>query len=242
MSDLYEKYYEEVLSQSPSQAMTKAAFRRAARKFKWNYGRFLSQLGRDASVLDFGCGVGQFLYYLKSSGFSNTIGLDVSKSQVERARSMLDDVDIVLVEDPITWLEQQCNNFDLVTMNDVLEHVDISKIPHLLEAVHASLRPGGLLLVKTVNGGYPLGTGGRYLDFTHTTAFTEKSLVQILIHAGFETVDCVQEEIGIYNIAFLMKKLVVYCIRGLLRVIVYFAEGGWPGIISLNLIAVARKE
>jgi hypothetical protein len=35
---------------------------------------------------------------------------------------------------------------------------------------------------------------------------------------------------------------VALCVRLLPKLLVYFSEGGWPGIISLNIICTARKS
>lgn len=242
MKELFDNFYNEIFSQSKSQCLDLKIFELAARKFKWNYNRFFVDLPKDAKILDFGCGIGQFLFFLKEEGFQNITGIDISKSQIELALQMQQEIDFRYIDNPIDFLQQNQEIYDVITMNDVLEHIDIDKMIPLLQALHKSLRPKGLIVIKTVNGAYPLGSALRYIDMTHTTAFHERSLAQLLRHVGFIDISCYQEEIGIYNFLFLIKKCIVLITRFFVKTLTYFTESDWPNIISLNLIAIGRKK
>lgn len=85
--------------------------------------------------------------------------------------------------------------FDVVTLLDVLEHLDDPRAG--LAAIRRLLRPAGMLLVSTPNvGHWPLVrdlAAGRFdylpvgsLCWTHLRFFTEGSLRQLLRDAGFE--------------------------------------------------------
>ncbi len=242
MKELFDNYYEEAFSQSKSQRLDLKIFELTARKFKWNYTRFFANLPKDAKILDFGCGIGQFLFYLQREGFQNITGIDISKSQIELALQMQPKVDFRYIVNPVDFLQQNQEAYDVVTMNDVLEHIDLDQMIPLLQALHKSLRPSGLIVIKTVNGAYPLGSTLRYIDMTHTTAFHEKSLTQLLRHTGFLDIFCYQEEIGVYSPLFFFKKFIVTIIRLFVKMLMYFTESDWPGIISMNLIAAGKKK
>ena len=126
-------------------------------------------------------------------------------------------------------------------LNDVLEHVPVQRLVPMTRDLHAALKPGGLLILKTINAAYPLGYFARYQDLTHTTCFHEKALKQLLRHCGFTDCRCFQEEIGVYHPLFAAKKTAVLLVRFFLKLLIYFSEADWPGIISVNLIASARK-
>lgn len=242
MKDFYKYYYDEALSQCSSQATDTKSLKLTARKYDWNYRRLLNGLPLDATILDYGCGIGQFLYYLRIRGHTNISGIDISEQQITIARKLHPNLLLYYSENPKEWLEKKKNSFQLITLNDVIEHIPTKDAASLLGAIYNALRPDGRLIIKTVNGAYPLGSRARYIDWTHTTAFTDRSLIQILRHAGFENIRCYQEEIGIYNPLFFIKKMGVYITRGLLRLTVYFSEADWPKIISVNIIATATKN
>lgn len=242
MKELYENYYEEGLSQNKSQRLDLKSFELTARKFRWNYQRFFSTMPKDANILDLGCGLGQFLFYLQKNGFHKLTGIDISKTQVDLALQMQPQLDLRHVDDPVSFLQQRPEMYDVITMNDVLEHIDLEQIIPFLTTLHNSLKPDGLIIIKTINSAYPLSSASRYLDLTHTTSFHEKSLTQLLRHINFTDIHCYQEEIGLYNPLFAAKKLIVIFVRLLLKSLVYFSESDWPGIISVNLIATGRKN
>lgn len=99
--------------------------------------------GKD--VLDVGFGRGQFLYLLKQLG-ARPHGLELDPSALEFARHLgLEDVHLGTLEDS-GWADR----FDLVVLNDVVEH-PLQPLS-LLAAAARSLRPGGHVLVWTPNG------------------------------------------------------------------------------------------
>lgn len=241
MKELYDNYYEENLSQNKSQQLTENAFNKALRKYKWNYDRFFLPLPKDTVILDIGCGIGQFLYYLKERGYVNIQGIDLSNKQVELAKTMLPDINISCVANTAEFLNGRPNHYSVIVMNDMLEHVKPNLLPSLMAAVYRALRKDGVLIIKTINAAYPLSNAGRYMDLTHTTSFHEKSLTQLLRHSGFLDIQCYQEEIGIYNILFFFKKFIVFFVRLFIKLLIYFTESDWPRIISVNLIVYAKK-
>jgi 2-polyprenyl-3-methyl-5-hydroxy-6-metoxy-1,4-benzoquinol methylase len=242
MEELYRNYYTESLSQNKIQRADLKTFALVSRKFDWNYRRFLVQLPRDAAILDLGCGLGQFVYYLTTQGFMNVQGVDISADLVQLAQQIQPDTHFTHTDDSIRFLRSNVESFDVITMNDVLEHVPLEQLIPVMHAVYAALKSGGFVLIKTINAAFPFGYASRYMDLTHTISFHEKSLTQLLRHTGFAEIKCFQEEIGIYNPLFLFKKLIVVCVRTFVRALIYFSEADWPHIISLNLIAYARKQ
>jgi 2-polyprenyl-3-methyl-5-hydroxy-6-metoxy-1,4-benzoquinol methylase len=143
---------------------------------------------RQAPLLDFGCGGGEFLAYLRSVGFQQLHGIDRSGQQVDRCRARgLSNVELVM--DSATWLQRHVGEFHTVVLNDVLEHIPKPDVLPTLEALRATLRSGGQLIIKVPNAANAYGLVARYLDFTHEVAFTEHSLKQVLVAAGFAGVD-----------------------------------------------------
>jgi 2-polyprenyl-3-methyl-5-hydroxy-6-metoxy-1,4-benzoquinol methylase len=99
--------------------------------------------GKD--VLDVGFGRGQFLYLLKRLG-ARPHGLELDPAALGFARQLgMEDVHLGTLEDS-GWVDR----FDLVVLNDVIEH-PLQPLS-LLRAAARSLRPGGHVLVWTPNG------------------------------------------------------------------------------------------
>ncbi len=98
--------------------------------------------------LDFGCFEGKFLEGLRSKGFEELIGVDISKNAVIKARERLADIEIVHIRGmtPLPFKDAQ---FRSISLLDVLEHVYEQK--ELLEELSRLLKNDGVLVV-TVPG------------------------------------------------------------------------------------------
>jgi 2-polyprenyl-3-methyl-5-hydroxy-6-metoxy-1,4-benzoquinol methylase len=100
-----------------------------------------------ARLLDVGCGVGRFLLEAKSVGMA-VVGCDLSP---EACKFINDQLQISAHHAELHKCSSEIGMVDVVVMNDFIEHPT-----HPLSAIEAAvsiLRPGGLLLVHTPNGG-----------------------------------------------------------------------------------------
>jgi 2-polyprenyl-3-methyl-5-hydroxy-6-metoxy-1,4-benzoquinol methylase len=139
--------------------------------------------GRNARVLDIGCGNGSFLWQMRSLGWE-VCGVEPDPQSAERARAAGLEVHIGL-------LQQQSlpeAGFDAVTMFHVVEHLHDPM--DTLRRCWKLLKPGGCITVVTPNMG---ACGHRYFgpDWMpldpprHLVLFTEKSLGGALETCGF---------------------------------------------------------
>jgi len=149
--------------------------------------RFLHLLPtrKDATILDIGCGYGNFLYFLQSEGYTETRGIDLNPQQLEVARRL--GVRNVQRCDGKEFLGNSTGQFDFISAIDVLEHVPKDQILEFLDLIHAALRPGGRFLCQVPN----LAAFYRpvfYMDFSHETPFTASSLKQVLQLANFRNI------------------------------------------------------
>ena len=70
-----------------------------------------------------------------------------------------------------------------------INHLTKPEILAFLDLCRERLRPGGQLVVHSINGANPfVGSESRAGNFDHYNSFTEYSLKQVLEHAGFEDV------------------------------------------------------
>jgi SAM-dependent methyltransferase len=90
----------------------------------WNHKKIISFLAPfTGSVLDVGCGVGNFLAWARSSGWE-TQGIDFDKDAIEAGKRTfgLERMEVASITDFAA--RNQNKTFDLVTAFDVFEHID----------------------------------------------------------------------------------------------------------------------
>jgi 2-polyprenyl-3-methyl-5-hydroxy-6-metoxy-1,4-benzoquinol methylase len=229
--DNYSEYFFSV--NSP----TREAFEATARAYAACYRKFLPA-NKNARILDLGCGMGHFLCFLRTEGYTNYWGIDKSPALVHFSQNNV--TKRVSVADVFDYLKGG-GVFDVIVANDFVEHIPKSKTLNLLTSIYDSLESDGLLLVKTPNMSNPFGLRFRYIDYTHEQGFTEESLGHILRASGFKKIHimgtpCPSHSL-IARIRELRRRVAYSIIAGALRVQGY----GSPRILAPNLIAVSTK-
>jgi SAM-dependent methyltransferase len=134
--------------------------------------------GTGLALLDAGCGTGGFLRFACDLGvFGRLCGVDVSAEAIELARRELPDAELSV--GPLTAVPFADVSFDLVTLNDVLQHIEEGDVEASLRELRRVLKPEGALLVRT-NGG--LRPGRPRSDWR---LYSRDSLVAELARGGF---------------------------------------------------------
>lgn len=212
--------------------------------FRKNYGPFLPQ-DREVPVVDIGCGLGHCLYFFAKEGYCNRTGVDLCPEALEHCvKHGLLQMERAVQEDAQTYLASHVGCFGVIVMNDLVEHLPKETIVPVLRAAREALRPGGVLLIKTVNAANPItGCSSRYVDFTHTVAFTEESLRFVCISAGFRDVSIYPQDIWIFNPLVNAAGRVLHWLLSTVFRVLFLAYGRQTTrIFSKDLIAVVRKE
>jgi 2-polyprenyl-3-methyl-5-hydroxy-6-metoxy-1,4-benzoquinol methylase len=147
----------------------------------------LYRQGNKGRLLDVGCGAGFFLKVAVEAGWDG-IGIDLSPDAVAFARDRLG-LDVFLGRMQDSELPE--NTFDVVTLLETIEH--LFDPMSVLRQAHRLLRPGGLITVTTPNLN-SLAFKILGLDWSilspkeHLYYFTESTIQQMLIRAGFDRV------------------------------------------------------
>ncbi|MDD2769774.1 MAG: class I SAM-dependent methyltransferase [Methylococcus sp.] len=111
------------------------------------------------SILDFGCGPGRDLKTFTELGH-HAIGLDGTAQFVEMARSYSG---CEVWHQDFLKLDLPTGRFDGVFANATLFHVPSRELPRVLGALHAALKPKGVLFASNPRGNNEEGwNGGRY--------------------------------------------------------------------------------
>ena len=150
------------------------------------------------TVIDFGSGDGQLCGELAKSGWTNVVGLDLSRTRIEEARRRFPAVRFY--DRPIQDTDLTPGMADLCVMDNVIEHlVDPADT---LAGLKTYLRSSGTIVVITPNmeSGQFRFLGKRWTPelapHAHIFLFTAASLRRALERAGFvvETVGTFQDE------------------------------------------------
>jgi 2-polyprenyl-3-methyl-5-hydroxy-6-metoxy-1,4-benzoquinol methylase len=215
-------------------------FRLQRRVFRKNYLPLLPSR-RSARIVDLGCGLGHFLAFLVQEGYRNILGVDASPECVKFCRRRGLPVKQAEIAE---FLATAQNRFDVVVLNDVLEHQTKRRLYKLLRLAYESLTPGGILLARVPNMANPfLATDSRYLDITHELGFNESSLRQILLMTGFAKVEVYEVDIYVLGgVLSWLAKGVVKILNGMIRLIFLLYGRGKRKILSKSILALAVKE
>lgn len=139
------------------------------------------------SVLDIGCGVGDFLHGMKADGW-NIVGIEPDTDAQNIAEKRLG----IRPLSPSLSHSLSSESFDLVTMWHVLEHVD--DLHQQLDELERLLKPGGRLLLALPN--YQSFDARYYAEYwaawdvpRHLNHFSSGTLRSIISSKSFQFID-----------------------------------------------------
>jgi 2-polyprenyl-3-methyl-5-hydroxy-6-metoxy-1,4-benzoquinol methylase len=157
--------------------------------------RLLESLPHDLDVLDIACGSGVHGAELKRLYGHRVIGVDLSASSIEKAKTRLAEAYVADITKPELYPPLGRSKFDIIVLSDILEHV--SDPVGVLVRHLPFLAPGGYVLISLPNiaiwnvrlelvfGRFEYQDTGT-LDRTHMRFFTRNSVRQLLADAGLE--------------------------------------------------------
>ncbi|OGS45232.1 MAG: hypothetical protein A2539_10400 [Elusimicrobia bacterium RIFOXYD2_FULL_34_15] len=205
-----------------------------------NYNRFLPS-DKNAKILDIGCGHGRLLYYLKSRGYHNIHGIDISSQQIKAA--IQNGFDSVECASAFDFLNNKREEYDAIIMIDILEHIEKSEELQLLNKVHNALKINGRVILQLPNA-LSLFNEFLYQDITHETAFTSGSARQILDIAGFKNINIYSVMPPSHGLKRLVASLMWWLFwQNLIRFYMLSVNGNLMGdVYTGNLMAIAEKR
>jgi SAM-dependent methyltransferase len=155
------------------------------------YGKYPFQLGQwllkniykaPGTILDLGCGRGEHMAVFSDLGFEPS-GVDISPKAPDLAGNRFDVKVANLEKDPLPFPDEQ---FDFLFSKSVIEH---TKDPvTFLKKGFKALKPGGIAVIMVPSWEHSYW-GPFYLDHTHITPFTQPSLKDAGVFAGFECLE-----------------------------------------------------
>lgn len=134
------------------------------------------------SILDFGCGPGRDLVAFKKLGHTAT-GVDGAKKFADMARSLSG---CEVWHQDFLALDLPASHFDGVFANASLFHIPSQELARVLQALHASLKPRGVLFASNPRGenteGWNRDRYGAYHDLEQWRAFMSSAGFTELTH------------------------------------------------------------
>jgi 2-polyprenyl-3-methyl-5-hydroxy-6-metoxy-1,4-benzoquinol methylase len=158
------------------------------------------------TVLDIGCGGGFLIYLLaRTKGFAEGVGVDADPAAIHAGTAALaatgtSGFQLQACADPAQWPAQE---FDLVTMIDVLHHIPREAQAGFFAAACARVKPGGVLLFKDIQGANP---GFAFANRLHDLLMAR----QWVEYAPVETVRSVAETCGLTVTAHKLRAMYWY--------------------------------
>jgi len=136
------------------------------------------------SVLDIGCGSGEFVEMVLKENKGKVLGIEPNRSAVEIAQSYVGDA---VIQDIFQNMNFTKEAYSLVSMWEVFHHFDNPL--EVSQKLFGLLRPGGHLVMQSPNfEGFDYKTLGEYhhdVTYEIPNYFSIKSISELLVRSGF---------------------------------------------------------
>lgn len=154
------------------------------------------------SVLDVGCGIGNFLELAKERGWQ-CAGVDIDADATESAKRKTGITDLEAT-DVVTYAKEHPEKkFDLITFFDVLEHVDNHN--NFLAAISSLLKSGGHIAMSMPYRKHAIWLMKGDLPPVHLTCWDRTSLRKFLEARGFDVMYMRRSSEGVWPIVMRLR-------------------------------------
>jgi SAM-dependent methyltransferase len=167
-------------------------------------------------VADVGCGEGDLCHELRAAGWPAVIGLDVSRTRIERARRRYPQGQFY--DRPIEETGIAAASLDLIIMDNVVEH--LPDPAGTLRTLKQYLKPGGRIVLITPNmqSGHFRLLGRRWTPelapHAHIYLFTPPSMGTLLSNTGFTADRVGNFHLPAYSFSALASRLLSADVKG----------------------------
>lgn len=162
-------------------------FRGSSEEIRGKLSDYVPYFRGSAPVVDLGCGRGEFLELLRDAGIDG-MGIDGNAEMIERCRErglsaeVGDVIDFVARREPAS--------FGGIFAAQLVEHLPPRLLGEFLQSCHSALRPGGRLVLETVNPRSLVAlVEAFYRDLSHEKPLHPETLDFVLRAAGFREVE-----------------------------------------------------
>lgn len=200
---------------------------------------YLSNIPKNSRIVDVGCGHGAHIYFLHKNNYTNIYGFDISKEQINLGHK----IGVKSIEHKS--IEQFCKDnkdpVDVFLLIDLLEHLTYNELFTLLDKLYLQLGNNGKLVIHVPNAEGIFGMQIRYGDLTHETAFTPKSINQLLTTIGFTQIVCYEDKPIVHGVKSFVRRVLWELLTLKFRLLAMAETGTTNNILSRNMLVVAKK-
>lgn len=162
-------------------------FRGTREQIKQRQTEYLPLFKDCKTVLDIGCGRGEFLELMQDNNIS-AVGVDTYEPFVGYCREKGFDT---VCRDGIEYLSSS-DGFDGIFAGQVIEHLSVQQIIALIDAAYEKLSDKGVLVLETPNPrSLSIYCNAFYLDPSHMKPVHPETLRYLLKNAGFTHIDII---------------------------------------------------
>ena len=147
---------------------------------------YVELLAGQAPVLDLGCGRGELLGLLREAGIEAS-GVDADADMVAFAQGEGLVVDQADASEYL--MARASSSLGAITALQLVEHMPPGQLVYLLDLALTRLRPGGVLVLETINPASPQALRNYFADLTHAQPLVPETLELLVQGAGFEQVE-----------------------------------------------------
>ena len=211
-------------------------FKKLSAYYKSRIGSYLPE-NLESKIIDIPCGYGNFIFFLKSMGYSNVTGFDLDGEQVRLANLLnlpakkMDAFEILNKED----------DFDVISSLDFLEHLTKDDALNFLDLCYAKLKIGGILILRTPCADGVFGSHDASNDITHEWNMSSNLMITILKMCGYSTVQVLDERPQPTTIFQFIRWLVYFPSKCFFNLFCAMIGLRPPKIITRSMIIIAYK-
>lgn len=239
-SQIFNRYIDNLFNLSHSTDKILSEYKDYARYFRANYLKYLPH-NKKAKILEIGCGLGHFQYFLRMEGYQNLRGIDISEQEIEFC---LNQGFNVKKADALSFITACREKFDVIIFDDIIYYFTRDDVVVLLKNIHRVLNDQGKCFIKTLNMSNPItASNSNFRDFATEFNYTEESLKQICLLSGFENTKIFPLNIYIFYLNPLnyMALIMEFILSNIFRILFWLYGRKTTKIFTKDILAVCTK-
>ena len=141
-------------------------------------------------ILDIGFGGGWFIAACLTLGYTNIVGADFGVAHKSHVKNWAPEaISLHEIESDVgDFLAHRSATYQFIHMSHVIEHIPKYSLLWVTDALYQSLKPGGVLCLRTPNMEGPTPNSSYYVTLAHEYGFSGSNLTSLLDVCGFDEI------------------------------------------------------